>query len=274
MSAAALNRRSEPGRIPAFILAAIVHAGFIAVLIFGVSWQTRQPTPLTAELWSTLPVQPAPEPPSPPPEEPKPEPKPEPKVEPPKPEPVKVEPPKPTAADIELKKKQEKEKKLKQEREEAEKLEKKKREAEKKEAEEKKRKDDEKRKADEKRQAEEKARKAAEAKAKADAEAAARAAASAQQKKIDDWANQIRELIRRRANVPDSVTGNPVIQVKVKLLVTGAVFEVVVTRPSGNRVYDESVERAIAGIRQWPTPADPDIFRNNREITLNIKHER
>lgn len=262
MSAAALQHRPEPGRIPAFILAALVHAGFAAVLVFGVSWQTKAPIPLTAELWSSLPTVPVAEPPPPPPE-PEP-PKPEPKPEPPRPEPVKVEPPQPSKADIELKKKvekeKEKEKKLKLEKEAAEK---KKREA-----------DERKRKEDEKRLAEEKARKAQEAKVKAEADAAARAAASRQQKLLDDWVNQIRGLIRSRANVPDSVTGTPEIQVKLKLLVTGAVFEAVVVKRSGNRVYDESIERAIAGIRQWPTPADPDVFRNNREITLNIKHEK
>jgi colicin import membrane protein len=266
MSAAALQQRPEPGKIPAFILAALVHAGLVAVLIFGVSWQTKAPTPLTAELWSSLPTLPVAEPPAPPPPEPEP-PKVEPKPEPPKPEPVKAEPPKITQAQIELKKKiekekekAEKEKKLKLEKDEAEK---KKREA-----------DEKKRKEDEKRLADEKARKVQEAKLKVEADAAARAASSRQQKLLDDWANQIRALIRSRANVPDSVTGAPEIQVRLKLLVTGAVFEAVVVKRSGNRVYDESIERAIAGIRQWPTPADPDVFRNNREITLNIKHEK
>lgn len=260
MSAAALQQRPEPGKVPAFILAALVHAGFAAVLVFGVSWQTKAPVPLTAELWSSLPTVPAAEPPPPDPEPVKEEPK----SEPPKPEPVKVEPPQPTKADIELKKKldreKEKEKKLKQEKEAAEK---KKREA-----------DEKKRKDEEKRIAEERARKTQEAKAKAEADAAARAAATRQQKLLDDWVNQIRALIRSRANVPDSVAGAPEIQVRLKLLVTGAVFEAVVVKRSGNRVYDDSIERAIAGIRQWPTPADPDLFRNNREITLNIKHEK
>ncbi|MBL8518719.1 MAG: TonB C-terminal domain-containing protein [Betaproteobacteria bacterium] len=262
MSAAALQQRPEPGKIPAFFLAALVHAGFVAVLVFGVSWQTKAPIPLAAELWSSLPTIPAPEPPPP-----APEPDPptvEPKPEPPKPEPVKVEPPQPTKAEIELKKKIEKDKeKAEKQKQEKALAEKKKREA-----------DEKKRKEDEKRLAEEKARKAQEAKAKAEADAAARAAATRQQKLLDDWANQIRGLIRSRANVPDSVTGAPEIQVRLKLLVTGAVFEAVVVKRSGNGVYDDSIERAIAGIRQWPTPADPDVFRNNREITLNIKHEK
>ncbi len=261
---AALQQRPEPGKLPAFVLAMLVHGGFAAVLVFGVSWQTRAPIPLTAELWSSLPNIKAPEPPSPPPPEPEPElPKVEPKPE-PKPEPVKVVPPQPTKAEIELKKKvereKEKEKKQKVDKEDAEK---KKREA-----------DEKQRKEEDKRKAEEKVKKAQEAKAKAEADAAARTAATRQQKLLDDWSNQISALIRSRANVPDSVTGNPVIQVQIKLLVTGAVFEVVVVRRSGNRVYDESIERAVAGIRQWPTPSDPDVFRNNRVLTLNIKHDK
>lgn len=262
MSAAVMQQRYEPGKIPAFILAALVHAGFLAVLVFGVSWQTRPPVPLTAELWSVLPTAPQPEPPPPAPE-PDP-PKIEPKPEPPKPEPVKVEPPQPTKAEIELKKKIEKDKeKAEKQKQEKELAEKKKREA-----------DEKKRKEDEKRLAEERARKAQEAKLKAEADAAALAAASRQQRLLSDWTNQIIALIRSRANVPDSVTGQPEIQVKVKLLVTGAVFEVVVVRRSGNRVYDDSIERAIAGIRQWPTPSDPEVLRNNREITMNIKYEK
>ena len=111
------------------------------------------------------------------------------------------------------------------------------------------------------------ARKAADDKAKADA--------SAQKKKVvDDWTNRIKALVRSRANVPETVTGKPVVQVRLRLLVNGVVFEGQLARASGNRAYDEAVERAIAGIREWPTPTDPDVFRDNREIILNIEYEK
>jgi colicin import membrane protein len=105
----------EPGRVASGVLAVGVHVLFIALLVFGLSWQRRVPEPLVAELWRELPtkVEPVvkrPEPPPPPPAPkveappPKPMPPPEPKVEPPKPQPA----PQASKADIELKEKQRK----------------------------------------------------------------------------------------------------------------------------------------------------------------------
>ncbi len=257
------RKRREPGRIAAIILAVLVHAAFVMLLVFGVSWQSSKPEPVQAELWSRLPpVKVA---------ETKPEPEP-PKAEPPKPEPPKVErkpePPQPTRAEIELKDKVEKQRKEKLERE-------------KRELEDKQKKQDE---AKKKHEVEEKVKKEEEAKrlAQEKADAAAKKAAvdkaqsdaAVHQAVMDDWINKIRMLVKSRANVPETVTGKPVIEVRLKLLVNGVVFEAQIAKASGNRVYDDAVERAIAGIRQWPVPSDPDVFRNNREITLNIVNEK
>jgi len=275
------RKRPEPGRILAIILALLVHGAFLLLLVFGVNWQSKKPELVQAELWSKLPpmkvvepnVEPQPLPPPPPPTPP-------PQPIPPKLEP-KPEPPQPNLADIELKKRQEKARKEKIEREQRELEDKKKKDDEakkKREAEDKKKKDDE---AKQKREAEDKIKKEEEAKklaqqmadaaAKKAAEDKARAQGEARKKVIDDWSEEIRALVRRRANVPETVTGNPVIQVRLKLLVNGVVFEGQIAKASGNRVYDEAVERAIAGIRQWPVPTDPEVFRNNREIILNIE---
>lgn len=238
--------RDEPGKLPAALLAMIVHAAFFSVIVFGVSWQVKHPDPVMAELWDQLPsIRNAPEPPPPPPE-------PEVKkiVEPPPIE--KAAPPQPTKADIQLKAKQEK-----AERERAEKA---------KQAEiDKKRKEED---------AQKKAAKAADDKARAEQvarDAAVSASRSAAQR---DYADKIASLIRNRANIPDTVTGKPVLTVRVRLLVNGVVFDVAVTKPSGNRVYDEAVERAINGIRQWPLPEIADLFGSRRELNLNIEHER
>ena len=96
---AALEKREQPGKLRAIILALFVHALFFGFIIFGVTWQSSPTPPVEAELWDKLPpvaAKPPPRPQPPPPEPPKPEPpKPEPpKPEPPKPEP-KAEPPKP-----------------------------------------------------------------------------------------------------------------------------------------------------------------------------------
>src|SRR5205814_8155130 len=89
----------------AAILAVAIHLAFVLVLVFSVSWQSRKPEPITAELYAEKkePVkQPEapkvePEPPKPPAEPPKPPPEPpKPPPEPPKPPP----PPEPTKAEI------------------------------------------------------------------------------------------------------------------------------------------------------------------------------
>ena len=267
-----LSRRREPGQAIAAAFAVVVHIGFFALIVFGVSWQVKVPAPLSAELWSALPTLPVaakgaepppPEPPAPPPPEPVAKPVPPPKV---------VEPSK---VDITLKAKKEREEKLQREKDEKAAAELKKREDQK-------RTDDKRRTDEEKsRKADEAKRKVAEAKQKADAdraraEAEAKQAAtkSAQDKAMDEYKGKIGALIRNRANIPDNVTGQPVIVVSVRLLTNGAVFEAAVATPSGNRAYDDAVERAINGIRQWPVPDNPEILGRQRELLLNIKHER
>ena len=243
--------RREPGKLPAALMALIVHAAFFAVIVFGVNWQVKRPDPVMAELWDQLPSMhtvtetPAPVPPEPEPEVKKPaEPPPE----------VKPAPPQPTKADIQLKAKQEKLEREKMERERIEKQ---------------KQVDlDKKRKEEE---AHKRAAKAAEDRART--EQAAREAA-ARNAALQDYAAKISALIRNRANIPDTVSGKPALTVRLRLLVNGVVFDAQIIKPSGNRVYDEAVERAINGIRQWPLPESADLFGGRRELNLNIEHER
>ena len=258
--------RREPGKIPAAILALIVHSGFFAVIVFGVSWQVNHPTPAIAELWDQLPpmrnAEPAPPPPQPPEPEPEPEPKPEvKKVAEPPPE---VKPAQPSKADIALKAKKLKEEK-EREKTEKEKLEREKLEKQKKADAEKKKREEE---------AQKKAAKAADDKAKAEQAAREAAASAARNAALQDYAGKIAALIRSRANIPDTVSGKPVLQVRLRLLVNGVVFDAQIVKPSGNRVYDEAVERAINGIKQWPLPESAELFGGRRELNLNIEHER
>jgi colicin import membrane protein len=256
--------RREPGKVPAAILALIVHSVFFAVIVFGVSWQVKHPAPLTAELWDQLPpirnAEPVPLPPPP-------DPQPETEL---KPEIKKVEPPQelkpspPSKAEIELKAKKLKEEKAR-EKTEREKLEREKLEKQKKADADKKRKEEE---------AQRKAAKAADDKAKADQAAREAAASAARNAALQDYASKIAALIRSRANIPDTVSGKPVLQVRLRLLVNGVVFDAQIVKPSGNRVYDEAVERAINGIKQWPLPESAELFGGRRELNLNIEHER
>lgn len=261
-----LHARREPRRAIAGAFAIVVHIGFFALIIFGVSWQVKMPSPISAELWSTLPpaVNRVAEPPPAPQEEPAAPP--EPKVAERKVAEQKVA--EPNKADIALKAKKEREEKLKREKEEKLAAELKKRDEQKRAEDKRKAEEDKQRKADE-------AKRTAEAdKMRLEAEARAAAAQSARDKAVSDYTGKIAALIRNRANIPDSVTGQPIIQVRVRLLTNGTVFEATVGNPSGNKAYDDAVERAINGIRQWPVPDNPEILGRQRELLLNIKHER
>ena len=100
----------EPNRVPAILLALAVHAGLLAFLWIGISWQKNEPPAVEAEVWD-MKVQSAaaPPPPPPPPEVAEPEPRPEPiPTPPPVPKAAEPEPVKPAAPDINL----EREKKL------------------------------------------------------------------------------------------------------------------------------------------------------------------
>lgn len=272
------DSRPQPGRLRAILLAVIVHAAFFGLIVFGVTWNTRAPAPVEAELWKDLPKGPAK--PAPPPEPPKVEPKPEPpKVEPkpeppppppPKPEPEpKVEPPKPDPA-IALKLEREK-----QEREKKARAEEAKREKEKREQEAKKKREQEEAKKKREEEAREKQRRAEEERLRAEAQAAREAAASAREKEVASWTERIRNRIRGRANVPDTVTGRPEVTVRIRILPGGEVLDISITRPSGNPAYDSAIERAIRSASPLPVPpANSELFPQFRDLNLQIRHER
>lgn len=277
------ERPRQPGKIRSVLLALAVHGAFFALIVFGVTWQSRPTPPLQAELWDKLPPGPpaaakkaAPEPPPPEPEpappkaEPKPEPpKAEPRPEPPKPE-AKPEPPRPDPAIAEKKEREKKEREKKElEKKELEKREQAKKELAKKEQERKER--------EAKAAAEAKAK--AEARAKTEAEAQAKAAAeAAEQARVDEfnrYVDGIRAKIRGKANVPDTVRGNPTLQVRITILPGGEVLDVRVVQRSANPAYDEAILRAIRSASPLNVPpANSELFPKFRDLILNITHER
>lgn len=117
----------EPSRTPAFLLAVAVHAVLLGFLWIGVSWQTKTPVAVEAEVWD-MSVQTAAAPELPPAPEPTPAPEPEPTPAPPPPPAPEVERPAPApdpdiALQREKERKQEQQKKLAAEKREAEKRE-------------------------------------------------------------------------------------------------------------------------------------------------------
>jgi len=258
------------------ILAIVVHAIFFAFIFFGVNWQSREAAPYQAELWDKLPAvqpkqappkaeppKPAPEPPKPAPEPPKPAP--EPPKPPPKPPEEKPEPPKP---DPQIALKAEREKKEAERQAKAEKLEREKREKEKAEREKQKKEEAQKKR-------EEEVRKREEQQAFEAAQQQRAAAAAQRQQEYNEWVGKIRDKIRGKANVPDTVTGRPEVQVHIRILPGGEVFDVAITRPSGNPTYDAAIERAVRSSSPLPVPSpNSELFSQFRDLNLNIKHDR
>ena len=247
-----------PGGKLALFLAILVHAAFVAVLIWSIRWQSRPPEVITAELYAP-PVR-------------APRPDPIPAIEPPRPPPrfePKAEPlplPERRDAELALKAKQD-EDKLHRERVENEK-----RERDKKVADEKKKADEKKaaeakerqdRQMDEMRaQADREARETA-ARAKARAETDARSAAQA------DWIRRIQGKIRGNVILPPELPGNPEAIFEVVQLPTGEIIDVQLRKSSGVRAYDEAVQRAILKSSPLPRPDRPEQFQ--RALTLRFR---
>jgi colicin import membrane protein len=240
----------------AAILAVAVHVAFVLFLVFSVTWQSRKPEPVVAELYAPEKIEPpkvTPEPPKPEPEPPKPP------QEPPKPPPEPPKPPEPTKAEIALKEKQER---LKKEQAERERKENEKREAEKKAQ-------------AEKRLAETRERQTREAQALAaldqrERERQQRVVADQTRAKADaDYIRRIQAKIRGNVTLPPDLNGNPEAIFDVVQLPTGEIIDVQLQKSSGVRAYDEAVQRAILKSSPLPRPDSPDMFR--RSLTLKFR---
>lgn len=302
-NAARNSSHSEPKRLTAGVLALLVHAVFIAILVFGLSWKDHPPEGMMVDIWTELPQpvqappkQPEPQPEPPKTEPPKPEPpKPEPpKPEPPKPEPVKTEPSKPVPQkpavtppvkkpdiamkqkpDLEEQKKKEQEKIKEQERlkelekqkalEKQKELERQKELAKQKELQQQKEKELA---AQRQREQEAKARQAAEA------QRAAQQAAARNQitNEVGKYKALILAKIRSRIVMPPDLPGNPAVEFHVTLLPGGDILEVRLTRSSGHAVFDTAVERAIHLSKPLPLPPDPALFNEFRHLNIKVHY--
>jgi colicin import membrane protein len=261
-----------------------MHAAFLILLVFGVSWQKRQSEPAAVvDLWSSLPApkqEPLPPPKPVPHEEPKPVLKAEP-LPPAKPE-VKPAP----KADIALKEKLEKERKLKEQQElekkkqrdlerrkedEAKKL--KAQELKAQEQAELKKKEDEKRKLEKERLAQEAEVKQQAAEKQALLDRLAKEQAATQARLYQEYVQKIRSRIKQYIVEPPNLQGNPQVEFEVRLLPGGEVLEASLRlkHSSGNPAYDQAVERAILRASPLPLPPDPATFNMFRELNLRFR---
>jgi colicin import membrane protein len=234
----------EPGLARSLALSLVVHGLLLALLFFGVRFQSSPPASVTVELWEAAPPpprppapvveppKPAPPPPKPEPqpevkkpeialpEKPKPKPKPEPKPE-PKPKPKPEPKPKPDLAFE------------KQMREQA---------------------------------AQEERQLAQQQQEREMRDLIARQQADALSKALATWTDKIRAKIRGNIILPRDLAGNPEAIFDVTLLPSGEVLTVRKRKSSGHAGYDDAVERAIMKSSPLPKPDDPGVFRRQLEL--------
>ncbi|HLQ00812.1 MAG TPA: energy transducer TonB [Burkholderiales bacterium] len=219
----------EPGGVVPAALSVLVHLVLLAVLVFGLRWQSKHPDAVVAELWSELPGS---EPPAPT-IEPKPEVKPQLKLE------SKLEriPAKP---DIAI----EREKKLAKKKEEPPL-----------------------RFDTTQRIREQLAQEQQALKRTRERQEALKQFAPAADSSIDaGYADKIRTRIKLNIVLPPDIKGNPEAIFDVVQLPTGEVLSAQLRKSSGHRAYDDAVERAILKSSPLPRPDRPEQFQRNLNL--------
>ena len=236
MSAAVLDR--DPVNTPAAVLSVAVHIALFAFLFFGIRWQSKLPDAVFVELWDRPAVleKPAETP------QPQAEPKPEPMVE---PEPkVEAKPPKPDIA-VEKEKKAPPKKEPKKVEPKVEPTVK-------------------------------KFDRAPDFQKEAARELAQVSRPSRHSQPLPagpvidpSYANKIKTKIKANVVLPADIKGDPEAIFDVVQLPTGEVLSARLRKSSGNRAYDEAVERAILKSSPLPRPDRPDQFA--RELQLKFR---
>ena len=227
----------EPGGLAPAALSGLVHFVLLAVLIFGLNWQSRRPDAVQVELWTQIPDVESP----PARVEPKPEPKVEPKPE-AKPPPPKVEQ---KAAKPDIAVEREKKTPKKKEEEPLKKFDTMSR----------------------MQQQLAQEQKALQAQPRPDAKPAAAPPVAG----LPDagYIDKIRTAIKSRIVLPLNIKENPEAIFDVIQLPSGDVMEVKLVRTSGNPLYDDAVEKAIRKASPLPKPDRPEQFR--RELVLKFR---
>jgi len=256
--------RADGSRFSAAALAGTVHLLFFSLLVFGLSWQIRSPSPVSVELWRIAPATEQPSPPPPPPPPPAVQPRPAP---PPPPKAEQTPAPQPDIALEKERQKREEAERVRKQREEQAQRDKKQREE--LQQEERDRLDREARRelqeADKRRLDDQLARESAQLETeltKAEAASPADSAAS------NEWKARIAAKIRANIVVPDGLLGNPDAVFDVDQLPTGEVFRVKLRKSSGFPAYDEAVERAIRKSSPLPKPERAGLFERSLKLTF------
>jgi colicin import membrane protein len=97
----------------------------------------------------------------------------------------------------------------------------------------------------------------------------ARKAAAAQARALNEYIASIQRAIKGNWILPQAIEGNPEAIFVVVQIPTGDVISVKLVKPSGNRAYDEAVERAILKTSRLPLPPPGVPF--SRELKLTFR---
>lgn len=229
MSAAVLDR--DPVNTPAAVLSVAVHLALFAFLFFGIRWQSKLPDAVVVELWD----RPAAVEQAPVIEAPKPEPQPEPKVE------VKPEPkpaPMPVKPDIAVAKAPPPKKEPKNEEPTVTKFDR---------------------------------AQAIQKEAERDLRQVSPASRPVQQRTgapvaDNSYVNKIKNKVRSNVVLPADIMGNPEAIFDVVQLPSGDVLTARLRKSSGNRAYDEALERAILKSSPLPKPDRPEQFERDLQL--------
>lgn len=275
---------STPGRLPAALLAALLHVLFIGFLIFSVNWKSHTPQPVMADLWESLP------PPSPA----------QSKIQPaPRPEPEPLVKPAPTVPDPDIalqqkkkqqlaheqqtqlaqqkraedkqREKQQLEKQQAQRREASRMLEQEKQQAALRKQEELKRKQEALRQLNQQQMRDTMNQELARETSQLRQAAQASRLAGEQSRMEADYQERIRSKIASMLILPENLTGNPKATFMVTVLPSGEVTQVRLVNSSGQPAYDTAVERAILKAVPFPLPPDKTVAARFRELRLPIQ---
>jgi colicin import membrane protein len=92
-------------------------------------------------------------------------------------------------------------------------------------------------------------------------------------KVVDEYKAKIHDKVRRNLTNPPGVAKDARAEFLVTLLPGGAVLKADLIKTSGNAAYDDAVERAILKSDPLPVPPDVQLFNRFRELDLVFKPE-
>lgn len=101
---------------------------------------------------------------------------------------------------------------------------------------------------------------------------------SARDKQVNDtvrsYIAQIRQKVERNWIEPGTMRDGMSCTVAVKMMPSGEVLDVRITKSSGDRIFDDSVETAVRRAAPLPLPPDTSLFSHFRDLEFVFKPDK